>query len=148
MGNLTSGLWCCCFLHLTSCWACEGVAKGPWVCTEEDIESFSTYSKIVILFYHNVFISSGSENNQRGHLNCLRPAACSLKRDSDWADPGGGLLSSQTRPNQWGMQWNADSKPHREGVWMQSHRQRWDVNVDENSHGEKAARTHISMRGE
>ncbi|TNN64832.1 hypothetical protein EYF80_024923 [Liparis tanakae] len=33
-------------------------------------------------------LKAGSENNQREHLNCVRPAACSLKRDSDWADPG------------------------------------------------------------
>lgn len=43
---------------------------------------------------------------------------CSLKRVSDWTDPSGGLLSSQTRPNQWDVQWNADSKPHWESVWM------------------------------
>lgn len=27
----------------------------------------------------------------------MRPAACSIKRDSDWADPGGGLFTDEAK---------------------------------------------------
>lgn len=107
--------------------------------------------KKTILFYHTIFflfLSIGSKHHQKGHLKHFRPKSCSLKRDSDWADPGGGLFSSQTRPDQWVMRWNADSRPRREDVWMQNRRQREDMNVDENSHGGRTVRARASMRGD
>lgn len=58
------------------------------------------------------------------------------------------LLSSWTRPNQWGMQGIADSKPHWVDGVKQSHKKGRDVNVDENFHWKEAKRTQKGMRGE
>lgn len=110
---------------------------------KDTISLFSTYIKEVILFYHAVFISSGPARIIR--------EACGLlgEEGSDGADPGWRSSSeTQMRPNQWGMERNADgSGGRREDVWMQSHgRREKEGNVDEDSRlwGD----TRISMRRE